>query len=149
MLCHSVIRAALLAQDENDFERKSEGAFTIERYKGLPLYVSDSLRRVGTSDGYVYDTYFLTAGCLAWGEKPQQGDSLDVASMQLDLDRTKNNMTLYDRTRFILQPLGIAWQSSSMAGQSPTNAELATAANWASILTSVARAGMCRLMTNG
>jgi hypothetical protein len=37
---------------------------------------------------------------------------------------------LHIRKRWIMQPSGHSWLAASMASLSPTNAELATAANW-------------------
>jgi hypothetical protein len=148
MLCHPDIRAALLEQDENSFERKSEGAFTIERYKGIPLFVSNALRRAGVTNGFVYDTYIVARGIVGFGEKPQQGDVIDVASMQYDESKGKNNATVYDRTRFLMHLNGLRWVGAP-AGQSASNTELQNAANWQLAFQSADRAGAVCVRTNG
>jgi len=148
MFCHPNLRAALLKQDENNFERKSQGAFTVERYKGVPLYVSNLLVRAGTTSGFVYDTYFLAAGIVAQGEKPQMGDVIDVASLQFDTEKGKNNQVIYDRTRFLMHLSGMKWVGNP-AGQSATNAELQTAENWQLVYQSADRVGVACLQTNG
>lgn len=37
---------------------------------------------------------------------------------------------LIQRKQFVLHPLGVKWTESSVAGVSPTNAEIATGDNW-------------------
>ena len=148
MLCHPDIRAALLEQDENSFERKSEGAFTIERYKGIPIFVSNALRRAGVTSGFVYDTYVIARGVVGFGEKPQLGDVIDVASLQYDESKGKNNATVYDRIRFLMQLNGMKWIGAP-AGQSASNAELQAAANWQLSFQSADRVGAVCVRTNG
>lgn len=149
MFVHPQIRAALLKQDENDFERTSEnGRLILERYKGVPLYTSNLLRRAGTTSGYVYDSYIVAGGVIAYGEKPQLGDVIDVASLQYEADKGKNNQTIYDRTRFLMHLEGTKWKGTP-AGESATNEELATAANWELAVSSSDRVGAVRLRTNG
>ena len=41
--------------------------------------------------------------------------------------------TIVTRREFIFHPRGVRWTSNSMAGSSPTNAELATGSNWAKV----------------
>lgn len=148
---HPVIRGALLKQDENSFERTSEnGGLVLETYKGYPLYTSVALVRDGTTSGKVYESYILTRNCIARGEKPQstRQDMVDVASMMLDLDVPKNNIGLYDRTRSLVHPAGLQW-TGTPAGESPTNAELATGGNWALAFSNPENCGMVRVTSNG
>lgn len=148
MLCHPDIRAALLEQDENSFERKSEGAFTIERYKGIPVYVSNALRRAGVTNGFVYDTHIVARGVVGFGEKAQQGDTIDVASLQYDESKGKNNATVYDRNRFLMHVNGMKWVGAP-AGQSASNTELQTAGNWQLSYQTADRVGAVCVRTNG
>jgi hypothetical protein len=45
-------------------------------------------------------------------------------------EATKSRDVLVSRDAKIIHLRGIKWQNASVAGNSPTNAELATAANW-------------------
>jgi hypothetical protein len=148
MLVHPVILAALRIQDENNFERDSAGPFTITRWKGIPIFTSNALRRAGTTNGFVYSSFLIANGAFALGEKPQAGDSIDVASLQYEEDKAKNNWTIYDRTRFLLHPNFMKF-AGTPAGQSCTNAELATAADWDLSASSADRCGMVRIRSNG
>ncbi|MBL9171491.1 MAG: hypothetical protein JNN07_27405 [Verrucomicrobiales bacterium] len=110
--------------------------------------MSDLLVRAGTGAGFVYETYLLGPRILAYGEKPQLGDAIDVASLQLDKVRPKNNEVIYDRTRFVLHLNGMRW-TGTPAGQSATNAELSAFASWSLVYTTANRVGATCILTNG
>src|SRR5436190_8597973 len=98
------------------------------------MFESESLVRAGTTNGFVYDNYLMARGIIARGEKPQIGGEvnnprLDVSSLNLVVDADKNNETIFDRTRFLMHVNGMKWIGTP-AGQSATNAELQTIANW-------------------
>ena len=59
-----------------------------------------------------------------------------MARVPLDSDTV-----LINRRRYILHPRGVKFTSASVAGDSPTNAELETAANWVRVWESKERAG--------
>ena len=52
-------------------------------------------------------------------------EGVELARVPLDSDTV-----LINRRRYILHPRGVKFTSASVAGDSPTNAELETAANW-------------------
>lgn len=145
---HGDIYASLKAADPTQFDRPSNVPFVLERYKGIPIYVSNVLRRAGGTSGLVYDSYILTQGAIAYGEKAQVGDQIDVASLNYDMEKGANNDVIYDRTRFLIHVNGAKWIGSP-AGQSPTNAEVAVSTNWNLVLSSADRAGVVQLRTNG
>jgi hypothetical protein len=145
---HPNIRAALLNQDENSFERDSRLGFMLETYKGFPLFVSNSLVRAGTTSGVVYDTYLLAAGSVGWGEKPQAGDSIDVASLSFYKRPDINQERIYDRRRYLVHVNGTKWVGTA-AGQSATNAELAVHTNWSLQFQSADRCGIVCIRSNG
>lgn len=147
---HPNIKAALEKLDAANFKtgKPSDLPFDITTYRGVPIFTSESLVRAGTTNGFVYDSYLITRGTFAYGEKGQMGDSIDVASLQFDQDKDKNNEVIYDRTRFILHPNGLKWVGAP-AGQSPTNAELQTIANWNLVYQTANRCGVACFRTNG
>ena len=89
--------------------------------------------RAGTTSGYVYTTYLVGPGAFARGNatlnEPVEGGNgtkgVEWGRVSLDSDTH-----LINRRRYILHPRGVKFTSSSLAGVSPTNAELSTAANW-------------------
>lgn len=149
IVMHPTVRATLLKLDQISFEHFStQEGIRLETYKGLRVFVSNLLRRAGATSGFVYDTYIFAPGVFAWGEKEQRGDVVDVASLSYWHDTPKNVEEIYDRSRFILHPNGCKWVGTP-AGQSATNAELATAANWNLDYQSADRCGIVCLRSNG
>jgi len=145
---HPTVLAALELADETSFDKASRGPWTIRTYRGIPLYVSESLVRAGGTSGYVYETYLLAKGIVARGEKPQKTDVVDVAALQMEKKFGLNNEIIYDRTRFVLHMNGLKWVGTPVA-ESPSNAELGTIANWNLVLATANRVGAVCIRTNG
>ena len=132
---HSATEAALRKLDLIDFVPDSEGKMTIKTFQGRRVIVDDNLpTRAGTTDGTVYTSYLFGPGAFARGTAPLDGEPLqggfgtegvEIARVALDSDTV-----LINRRRYILHPRGVKFTSASVAGDSPTNAELETAANW-------------------
>ena len=145
---HPTVLAALELADETSFDKASRGPWTIRTYRGIPIYVSESLVRAGATSGYVYETYLLAKGIVARGEKPQKTDVVDVAALQMEKKFGLNNEIIYDRTRFVLHMNGLKWVGTP-AAESPSNAELGTIANWNLVLATANRVGAVCIRTNG
>ncbi|XOV73827.1 MAG: hypothetical protein ACFHW5_11795 [Verrucomicrobiota bacterium] len=145
---HPTVLASLELADETSFDKASHGPWTIRTYRGIPIYVSESLVRPGTTNGFVYETYLLANGVVAKGEKPQKTDVVDVAALQMEKKFGLNNEIIYDRTRFVLHLNGMKWVGTP-AAESPSNAELGTIANWNLVLTTANRVGAVCIRTNG
>ena len=132
---HSATEAALRKLDLIDFIPDSEGKPMLRSFQGRRVVVDDSLpSRAGTTDGTVYTTYLFGQGAFAKGSatldsNPLQGgfgtEGVEIARVALDSDTV-----LINRRRYILHPRGVKFTSASVAGDSPTNAELETASNW-------------------
>src|SRR5688572_22158973 len=132
---HSATEAALRKLDLIDFIPDSDGKAMLRTFQGRRVVVDDNLpTRAGTTDGTVYTTYLFGQGAFAKGSA-----KLDSAALQggfgtegVELARVPldSGTVLINRRRYILQPRGVKFTSASIAGDSPTNAELETAANW-------------------
>lgn len=146
---HPDIVATLEIADKDSFKNGVESGlpFSITTYRGVPLFVSSELVRAGTTNGYVYETYILGQGVLAVGEKPQTAGTRDVASLRFWDDALKNDVTIVDRTRYLVHLNGMIW-GGTPGGQSATNAELYTGTNWTLGYTSAARVGAVCIRTN-
>ena len=74
-----------------------------------------------------------------------------MASLALYPNPQKNQVEIYDRSRFLIHPNGMKWNPAGgvPAGQSATNAELATAGNWTLDYTTADRVGIVSVRTNG
>ena len=132
---HSGTEAALRKLDLIDFIPDSEGKAMLRTFQGRRVVVDDTLpTRAGSTDGTVYTTYLFGQGAFAKGVAPLDGAALqggfgtegvEIARVALDSDTV-----LINRRRYILHPRGVKFTSASVAGDSPTNAELELAANW-------------------
>ncbi|MDP1419237.1 major capsid protein [Peribacillus simplex] len=92
----------------------------------FPVYLD---KRVIVDDGCpvtngVYTTYLFGQGAVG------EGNGSAPVPTETDRDSLKGEDILINRQHFILHPRGIAFQSASVAGSSPTNAELGNAVNW-------------------
>jgi hypothetical protein len=132
---HSATEAALKKLDLIDFLPDSEGKPSLATFQGRRVVVDDSLpTRAGSTDGTVYTTYLFGQGAFGRGVAPLDGtplqgghgtEGVEIARVPLDSDTV-----LINRRRYILHPRGVKFTSASVAGDTPTNAELETAANW-------------------
>src|SRR5512136_1507823 len=132
---HSATEAALRKLDLIDFIPDSEGKAQLRTFQGRRVIVDDSLpTRAGSTDGLVYTSYLFGPGAFAKGaapldSEPLQGgigtEGVELARVPLDSDSL-----LINRRRYILHPRGVKFTSTSVAGDSPTNAELETSSNW-------------------
>ena len=132
---HSATEAALRKLDLIDFLPDSEGKAQIRTFQGRRVIVDDNLpTRAGTTDGTVYTSFLFGPGAFAKGaasldSQPLQGgfgtEGVELARVPLDSDTV-----LINRRRYILHPRGVRFTSASVAGDTPTNAELENGANW-------------------
>ncbi|HEY1790686.1 MAG TPA: hypothetical protein VGJ73_21240 [Verrucomicrobiae bacterium] len=153
MLCHQNVKARIRKLDRLNFRTlvmQSQLPWTIEAYCDVPIFTSDYLARPGQQSGYVYDTYFMAKGTVAYGEKPQQGDTNDVASLQYFRNRDLNQELIWDRTRFMLGINGVSYNGQpANPNNGPANAEFAQPGAWALKFQSANRVGITSIRTNG
>jgi hypothetical protein len=88
---------------------------------GKRVTIDDGLPIVSTTN---YTTYLFGAGAIGYGE------GAPPVPTETDRDSLAGEDYLITRKHFLLHPRGVKWNEASVAGDSPTNAELATAANW-------------------
>lgn len=86
-------------------------------------------KRVIVDDGHevaagVYTSYLYGQGAIG------QGNGAAPVPTETDRDSLQGDDILINRNHFILHPRGIRWNEAAVVGVSPTNAEIATAANW-------------------
>ena len=132
---HSATEAALRKQDLIDFIPHSNGVDMLRYFQGRRVVVNDHLPvRAGTTDGNVYTTFLFCDGAFAKGAATLDGEPLQAGTgtQGIELARVPldSDTVLINRRRYILHPRGVKFTSSSVAGDTPTNAELAAAANW-------------------
>jgi hypothetical protein len=135
---HSATEAALRKLDLIDTYPDSEGKDQIKTFQGRRVIVDDTMPvRAGTTNGLVYTSYLFGPGAFAKGaapldSAPLQGgigtEGVEIARVPLDSDTL-----LINRRRYILHPRGVKFTSASVAGDTPTNAELENGANWSRV----------------
>jgi len=117
---HSATVAKLTKDDLIETIPGSEGKPTIKMFLGKPVITDDGL----PVDEGTYTTYIFGTGAFGWGE----GEA--PVPTEMDRDSLAGDDILINRRHFILHPRGVAFQSDSVGGATPTNAELATYENW-------------------
>jgi hypothetical protein len=128
---HSAVHSSLSKKDLIATERDSEGRF-ISTFMGHAVIVDDGhpveVRDVdptATVDNRnVYTSYIFGEGAIGLG------NGAAPVPTETDRDSLAGDDILINRQHFVLHPRGAAFQSASVAGSSPTNAELEVAANW-------------------
>ena len=117
-------------------------------YLGYRVIVDDSLPvRAGTTSGFVYTSIMFGSDCIGYG-----AGSPSVPSEVFRAPAAGNGGgqdIIYSRVTEIIHPFGFEFNSASVAGQSATYAELATAANWNRVYANRKNISLAFLRTNG
>ena len=123
---HSEIEAALKKANLVTYRPVSEqNTREIAYFGDYRLIVDDRCSKVaGGTNGFVYTSYLFGDGAFGLGN-----GAAPVPS-ETDRDSLAGNDILITRRHYLLHPRGIKFASGSVAGASPTNAELLLAANW-------------------
>lgn len=116
---HSQVYANLRKQNLIEFALNSEN-------KQIPTYMG---KRVIVDDGMpvesdVFTTYIFGQGAVGLG------NGAAPVPTETDRDSLQGDDILINRQHFLLHPRGVKFTNTAVAGESPTNAELATAGNW-------------------
>jgi hypothetical protein len=125
---HSVPYHNLRTQGLIEFIRDADNNTLFTTFGGKRIVLDDSLPAVAGSNRVTYTTIIFGEGAVTSGE----GRVL----VPSEIDRTAaagdggGQDTIFSRRSDIIHPLGFSFLSASVAGQSATLAELATAANW-------------------
>jgi len=143
---HSVVYNRLRKQQLIDFIRDADNNTLFATYGNLRVVVDDSCSAVSGTNRVTYTSVIFGSGCVVSGMGRTANPS------ELERDASKGNgggqSTIYSRRADIIHPLGFKFTSDSVAGQSATLAELATADNWERVWERK-NVPMCFLQTNG
>jgi hypothetical protein len=126
---HPDVYFNMLRLDKTSFERDSMGDATVETYRGMRVIVDRNLPYTPKdgANAAKYTTFLFGDGAFGLG----QGAA--PVPTETDRDSLAGNDILVTRTHFLMHPRGVKFTNASVAGASPTNAELATAANWSRV----------------
>lgn len=120
---HSAVYTKLQKNNEIEYIVDSETKVQIPTYLGYRVIVDD---QCPVSTG-VYTTYLFGQGAFGLG------NGAAPVPTETDRDSLAGEDILINRQHFILHPRGIKWTEASVAGKTPTFAEIATAGNWSKV----------------
>lgn len=143
---HGTVFTTLRLNNLIDVVEDSEGNTIFFKYQGMFLIVDDSLPAVAGTNRITYTSILFKNGVFGMGNgivknpseyerKPSSGDG-------------GGEEIIYSRVSRIIHPWGMDFTSASVAGPTPTYAELAAAGNWNRIF-SRKNVGIAFLQTNG
>lgn len=125
---HSSVYGTLLENDAIEFVEPSEANARIPMYGDLRVIVDDSMPIEAGDNRLTYTTILFGTGSIGYAEGSPKTPSEVVRHP--DKGNGEGEEILYSRRHTVLHPFGYAWTDESIAGKSPTNAELEMAANW-------------------
>ena len=120
IIMSSAVMAKLVKLNLIDTIRDADNDIEYKAYMGKRIIVDDSLK----DEAGAYPIYFFASGAVAYNEDT---DGLELT--ETDRDKLGGNDVLISRRAFVMHPRGIKWTGSA-ASTTPSNEELATAANW-------------------
>lgn len=128
IVVHSKVYGDMLNQEAITFVQPHALPFQIPTYAGMKVVVSDQCTVVTGTNSPKYRSYILGDGVL------YQLERLPDMAQEIYREPLKGNgggiTSLISRRHALFHPKGWQFTSSSVAGKSPTWAELATAGNW-------------------
>ena len=143
IVMHSVPYFNLVKQGLVEDVRDTAGNVIYKAYLGKRIIIDDGVPVAnGTTSGKKYTTYLFGSGAIGYAE-----GSPEVPT-ETDRDSLAGNDILINRKHFVLHPRGIKFTNASVGGTAPTNAELATVANWSKVY-SDKHIRMVSMITNG
>ncbi len=142
IVMHSKTYARLAKLNLIDFIPDSDGKVRFPTYLGYRVIRDDDCYTNGT----IVHTYLLARDAFAWGEgtprKPVEVDRHAAQGMGGGVEE------LWTRREFVCHPYGFAFNPAGIAGPSPTDAELAAAAQWNRVAAERKQIGIAALITN-
>lgn len=144
---HSNVVKRLKKLNLIDYIPDSEGRINFATYLGYRVVIDDGVRTVTGTNRVKYWTYLIGENAMGWAEVPV------ATPVETERDASAGNGMgieyLFTRRQFVMHPYGIKFTDSSVSGQFPTNADLATAANWDRVYAERKQIPIAALVTNG
>lgn len=144
---HSVVYQRLQSLNLITFVPFSTQNIRVPTYLGYRVVVDDAMPAVAGTNRITYTTILFAEGAFAHG--------IGAPPVPSELERKASSGAgggqdiIHTRQTHIIHPVGFTFTSSSVAGVSPTEAELATTANWNRVYANRKNIGMAFLQTNG
>lgn len=140
LIVHSMVFKNLVSQNVVSYARINNSTTLYPFFMGLQLYVDDLVTAGSNS---TYSSFLL-------GEKSiVLADAKETTPFEIVDDAVvTERQYLVMKKRFIRQPYGLSFNSTSFAGTSPTDAELGSGLNWTLNYTSESLVPVIKLITN-
>jgi hypothetical protein len=143
VMMHSVVYATALQNNLIDFvpDATNQAASLIPTYLGREVIVDDGVY----NNAGVFETWLFARGAIRIG--------MGSPKVPTEVDRKPENGNgggqdiLYNRVEWVIHPVGYAYIQGSIPAGGPTNADLATAANWSRHFPERKMIKMARLIT--
>lgn len=128
IVMHSKVYGDALNQEQITFVQPSHLPFKIPKFAGMDVVVSDDCTVVSGTNSPKYRNYVLGAGALTWIE--HMPDMATETEREASQGNGGGVSILHSRRHGLVHVNGMSFISGSVAGKSPTWAELQAAANW-------------------
>ena len=123
---HSDVYRKALKDDLIEFVPDSQGSMTLPTFRGLAVVQDDGLPNDGTS----FTTVMFGVNALGFGvSAPRIADATEIESLP-SAGNGGGQQVLHSRFNFAIHPAGFTWNENTVAGESPTIAELSNPLNW-------------------
>lgn len=123
---HSDIYRRMLKDDLIEFIKPSEGSLALPTYRGLAVIIDDGM----PVDAGVYTSALFGAGAVGYGlTAPRIAAGTEVENLP-SAGKGGGQQILHSRVNLAVHPAGFAWVEGTIAGDSPSIAELSAAAHW-------------------
>ncbi len=128
---HSDLYRQALKADLIEFVQPSAGSMRMPTYRGLAVIVDDGMPKVSDgSTGFHYTSVLFGAGAVGYGlTAPGIAEGTEVENIP-GAGNGGGQQILHSRVNLAVHPAGFAWVEGTLAGDSPTIAELGAAAHW-------------------
>lgn len=133
---HSAVFTQLQKLNLIQYIPNSRGEIVMPTYLGYRLVVDDSLP---VNEGK-YTSYLFASGVVSRGN----GNPESLTQTEMDRDSLGSTDYLINRRAYVLHPQGMKWIGNP-AGETATNAELATGTNWERVA-DIKQMGMVKLV---
>jgi hypothetical protein len=126
IITHSVVEATMEKGDLLDYVKDSTGGAP-STYRGLPIIINDEMTK---GSGNVYHTYIFGRGSTGRALVNPPGNLPVERSRHAEGGNGSGQDVVWSRICSCYHPYGYQFVGSPAADGGPTDAELATAANW-------------------
>lgn len=122
IVMHSAVYTKLQKDNLIVYIQPTDASISIPTYLGYKVVVDDSVAPVGD----VYTTYLLASGSFGRNTGTPSG----LTTFETERDAAAGVDKVFTRRAFVYHPYGVKWKDATVAGETPSNEELATAGNW-------------------